>query len=57
MIILTHWIVKQTYTTFGRMKNIQNAETENLVLLNEQQLETEALQKRTKKTRTPLRKF
>ena len=38
------------------MKNIQNAETEN-VLLNEQQLETEALQKRTKKTRTPLRKF
>ena len=42
---------------FQQDENIQNAETENLVLLNEQQLETEALQKRTKKTRTPLRKF
>ena len=42
---------------FWQDENIQNAETENLVLLNEQQLETEALQKRTKKTRTPLRKF
>ena len=42
---------------FWQDENIQNAETENAVLLNEQQLETEALQKRTKKTRTPLRKF
>ena len=42
---------------FWQDENIQNAETENVVLLNEQQLETEALQKRTKKTRTPLRKF
>ena len=42
---------------FQQDENIQNADTENLVLLNEQQLETEALQKRTKKTRTPLRKF
>ena len=42
---------------FQQDENIQNAETENLVLLNEQQLETEALQKRTKKTRTPLKKF
>ena len=42
---------------FQQDEHIQNAETENAVLLNEQQLETEALQKRTKKTRTPLRKF
>ena len=44
---------------FQQDKNIQNAETENAVLLNEEQLETEAeaLQQRTKKTRIPLRKF
>ena len=42
---------------FQQDENIQNEETENAVLLNEQQLETEALQKRTKKTKTPLRKF
>ena len=42
---------------FQQDENIQNEETENAVLLNEQQLGTEALQKRTKKTRTPLRKF
>ena len=42
---------------FQQDKNIQNEETENAVLLNKQKLETEALQKRTKKIRTPLRKF
>ena len=42
---------------FQQDENIQNAETENAVLLNEEQLETEALQPRTKKTRTPLKKF
>ena len=42
---------------FQQDENIHSAETENTVLLNEEQLETEALQQRTKKTKTPLRKF
>ena len=56
MIILTQRVVQQTHN-FQQDENIQNEETENVVLLNKQELETEALQKRTKKTRTPLRKF
>ena len=41
MIILIHQVVQQTHT-FQQDENIQNAETENAVLLNEEQLETEA---------------
>ena len=40
---------------FWQDENIQNAETENVVLLNEQQLETEALQKRTKEDKNTLK--
>ena len=59
MIILIHQVVQQKKHIFQQDENIQNAETENPVLLNEEQLETkeEALQQRKKKTRTPLRKF
>ena len=38
-------------------ENIQNAETENALPLNEQHFETRMLQKKTKNTRTLLRKF
>ena len=40
---------------FQQDVNIQNAETENVVLLNEQQLETEALQKKNKEDKNTLK--